>query len=1304
MSSIFDLKELSVTETPLFLFTFQPRTGAALRWCTHHVEVDGEVYEARIIGHNLFDMRTDSEEGVDGISKLTVTLANADSFCSEIERTIGWKGTKATVRFLFFDLKTGTPVSESVVVFRGVANSPDETTESTLRLTVSNRMSLQRLLVPEVRIQRRCPWNFPATLEQRTEAVDGGARGKRSLFYRCGYSPDIANGTGNLNGGVPFASCNYTRAQCQARGMFDTDTSGRHTRRFGGIEFVPAAVEVRSYGEKSYHFSAVSENASRYNDFVPVVYGTAWCAPPIVFARNDGNLTHVEVLLGMGEINGVLKVLVNDIEIPLGQPHVDMTGTGWYSVVTHGGRNGGFNLDFTDSAVNPLGDPYGSMAFMSLVVPNRVNDGTSLPKVQVLVEGLKLQRYDVSGASLGEVFDNNPAWVILDILKRCGWTDDEIDLASFAQTASYCAETIDAQDLFGNLAAIPRFQCNLVLRKRRSAADIVRGIRTASRLYLAYSTEGKLQLRSENSLGMQQPCKPAGSNSTEPLNGGWPSYEFGDGTFGTSGILRKENGEAAIRLYSRSTADTPNRYCVEFQDAFNEYQQDSLSLVDIDDVAVAGQEITGNLTALGLPNFSQAARVIRLLLNKSVLGSIYIQFETSVRAVGLKPGDIITLTYLKEGYQRQPFRITAVSPGLNYWTSEITAQIHDDAWYTDEAAECSSGTRRRTGAAIGLPRPLLGDYQDEDGESKFSVEEDAADACVVLKARFVTPRQPSESGTAIPLLSLFPTITESGGTLEGSRTYYYAVSATEQDGTESSPSFLVRATIPFSTNTNAVRLNGLSFAPSTAGFNVYRGRDTVRMHRIATAQPVAATFTDTGLASQLEAPSDEHYDHANFYWRYELQPEVSATTHTRATIGNVDLEMPANEYRGGVVRITEGTGKGQERTVVSNTATELTVAPAWTIEPDASSVFVVAEGGWQFGAMCRVGPARFEVPNHPGMVIHISGRSANVNDQECSYGLSPLTRWRIGDGSGLQTDTGVPGRPTFGLHPAGQGTVELVGLGFAELVNTRTISAGTLALNYWDELDGVSNVKLGEAVDTEDTSIHLSETGGAAEGTLVQVEGEVMRVTEVLNGGLCYIVERGMHRTAAEPHSAGSTVENLRRSVYVLPFPKEFFGSPASGSYSFPIFLPHVRIASAELTLTNAKGTGEPGEVCLTTSSDYGLRTLCGGQLSIQVGGYLAVCSDVAPPMIVEEAHCVRDISAVLREAPQGGNVELRLRRGEEEYCRLLIQAGSLQSNTVSGLYKPALNAGSQMSLDILSVPGGGSGTPGRDLTVTIRL
>jgi hypothetical protein len=170
--------------------------------------------------------------------------------------------------------------------------------------------------------------------------------------------------------------------------MFSKDSSNRDTRRFGGMEFVPPAVSVRGAGEASTRLSVIQSNEAKYNDVAPVVYGTAWLEPPVVLSRNDGNLTRMEALLGLGEMQGVRKVLVNDVEVPLGAAGESMTATGWYNVVTSGVRTGGFNLDFADGAGNPIGDPYGSMAYLSVVVPNRLSDGRALPRVRVLCDGL----------------------------------------------------------------------------------------------------------------------------------------------------------------------------------------------------------------------------------------------------------------------------------------------------------------------------------------------------------------------------------------------------------------------------------------------------------------------------------------------------------------------------------------------------------------------------------------------------------------------------------------------------------------------------------------------------------------------------------------------------------------------------------------------------------------------------------------------------------------------------------------------------------------------------------------------------
>lgn len=1308
MATIDEVKELEAAPTPLFLFDCVLSTGVVERWGTHAVTFGGNPYGARLLRHNLFELRTSSDDGLDGAPKVSLTLANADSHCSQIERETGFKGAEVTIRFVFYDLNANAPISEARVVFRGRADRAEELTESTCRVTFTNRLNLQRIVLPEVRIERRCPWIFAATAGQRQDAAGGGTKGKYSALYRCGYSPDQANGVGNLNAGVPYTTCDYTRAQCVQRGMFDRDQANNITRRFGGVEFVPAQVMVRSFGEQGSHLSPLVDNETRYNDFVPLVYGTAWHQPPIVFARNDGNLTRMEVLLGMGEIQSVVKVVVNEIEIPEAQSGLDMTATGWYTLVSTGTRTGGFNPDFSDAAGNPLGDPYGNMALLSVVAPNRISNGQTLAKIQVLTRGLKLERFDQTGTSLGEVFTNNPAWVMLDVLRRSGWLKTEVDLGSFATAAEYCDELIQTTDLNGNPVSTPRFECNLAIQNRRSAAEVAKGIRNGSSLMLTYGNGGLLTVRVENTMARQQAVKPAGSNSTSKLAGGWPAYEFSDGSATFSGLVRKPNGDPAIRLWAHSGAATANRLTVEFQDEFNDYQQDSLSLVDVDDALLTTREATAAFAALGIPNFDQATRMLRLHLNKAIDGNSFIDFETTVRGIGLAPGDLITITYLKEGLQRQPFRVVRLAPGPNYQTVQVTAQWHDDTWYTATGAS-TTGARRQKNAETGLPRPLVGSVLDLNGIEQFGITETATQRSdgsftVKLSVEFTTPSKPAATGASIPLLSLTPAINSAGGTLPGSQTLYYAISAVDVSGAESGLSFAVRAKIPAGTNTNEITLSGLSFSSGTAGFHVYRGPNPIQVLRIASNVAVAATFTDTGATAQLLGPPDANYNHANFYWRLELQPEVNAGLHSATTIGNSTLGMLANDFRGALVRVTRGTGAAQERAVIANSSTLLTVTPPWTTEPDATSFFIVANSTWTFGGLGAVSPVDIEVSNQTGATVEVSGRSANVRDDESAAELNPLTRWQIGGAGQGGVDGDVPPAPIFGLNLAGQGTIDLLGIGFANLTNTHTISAGTLTLFFWDELSSPTRFALAADVTGAGATITLGAAGPASTGDLIQIGSEVLEVVGSQSAGTQYTVNRGSHGSTAVAHAAGTPIYHLRKNVTIVPFVRDFFGSPASGSYSASIFLPDARVAAAEFFVTNVRGSGLVAAAAFGATVDQGLRTLSGGQLSIQVDGYLAVQTDAAAPLVVEDSHAPRDIFAVVREAPAGGSIQLQLRQNSTVYCTLTIADGSTTSNAVNGFGLAALAANAQVSLDVLSVPGSANTLPGRDLTVTIRL
>ncbi len=1311
MDTISHVKEQTIAQTPLLLFETTLTNGQVERWATHQVTYNLQTYNARVLRHNLFEIQTASEQGIDAVPRLSLTVANADSYGSQIETAVGWKGAKLKATFLFWDLITNGPATESLTVFQGIVNPPEEITEEAMRLTATNRMNMQRVLLPPVRIQRRCPWEFPSTQAQRQEAITGGPEGRFGRFFRCGYSAGEAGGVGNLGpGAVPFTTCAFTKADCKARGMFDKDSANNITRRFGGIEFVPPTIRVRSHGERGTHDSPVQVNEARYNDFVPLLYGTVWTEPLVVFSRNDGNLTRLEALVGLGEINQALKVVVNNVEIPAGVAGRNMTGSGWWNLMSAGTRDGGFNPDFLDGGGNPQGDPYGSMTVLSVVVPNAIHNGSSLPRVRALVEGLKVEKFDSSGTSLGYEFNNNPAWVLLDVLRRSNWQLAELDLPSFAAAAEFCDQTIAATDNNGNPISVRRFQCNLAARARRMAADVIRGVRNNARLQLSYTTDGKLGVRVENSFALQQPVKPEGSNAPAMVNGGWPAYVYADGTSGAppSGVLREESGASTARVWSRSTADTPNRFAIEFQDMFNEYQQDSFALVDIPDYARIGQEITGRLLADGIPSYDQAARLLKFFLDKSIQGNRYVEFDTTVKALHQRVGDLITVTYSKEGWINQPFRILKIAPGMNYRTVHITAQIHNDAWYQDTNGQLSliPETRRQPNVGESLPNPITGTELGPGGIIRFQITEfevTGTDGTILteVEVKFQPPVAGQSRRAGIPIVSLQPTLLTTGGTLAGNQTLYHAVTATDSEGDESSPSFTVRAKIPGGSSTNSVRLEGLSFGSGAVSFSVYRGELPTQLYRIASGQAIATQFTDTGLAAQLVSSPDPHYDHANFYWRLEEIEEKFATIVGADQVGNETLTMTPNAFVGHVVRLVEGWGAGQERAIVSNTATTVTVDREWDVVPDGTTHFTVSEAAWHFGGRARSSPARFQIPNLRDRVAQISGRSANASNVESPEALAVVTRWRIGGGGTGVADQGVPPAPSFGTAAQGDGMLQFLGIAFPELTNTQGIRSGTFRLHYRDELAGVSTMALASAIDATETSLTLNTAGNAVAGDIIQIESELMLVTEVQGGGTVYIVQRAYHGSTGASHAASKPVYTLQGKTVIVPFERNFFGTPAGGDWIHSEWLPGIRLASAEFFVTNGFGNSPATINTYTQLVDSGQRTLYGGQFNFQVEGTLGIIDDAAPALSVQQSFSIRDVYAKVKGAPAGAAILARVKQGAAVVTDVTIADGLTSSTSVNGAELPVLTAGSTLALEIVTV---GTTFPGRDLTVTIRV
>lgn len=71
----------------------------------------------------------------------------------------------------------------------------------------------------------------------------------------------------------------------------------------------------------------------------------------------------------------------------------------------------------------------------------------------------------------------------------------------------------------------------------------------------------------------------------------------------------------------------------------------------------------------------------------------------------------------------------------------------------------------------------------------------------------------------------------------------------------------------------------------------------------------------------------------------------TATAGAATTLTDSAKNWPVNGWANSQVRIISGTGAGQIRSIASNTANVLTVSAAWTVNPDATSVYRIEGNG-----------------------------------------------------------------------------------------------------------------------------------------------------------------------------------------------------------------------------------------------------------------------------------------------------------------------------------------------------------------------
>ena len=876
-------------------------------------------YVARIQRHNLEGLQERSQLGIDRFAKATIDLFDADHYIwsnfvldSSGNPKYGFRGASVQIALTMWQPGTSTFAADAPLLFVGTCDQelPRQGTEI-LSITANNGHNTATVKLPMFPIQSRCPLYFPSNAAERLQTIDPGC-----AF--CPYAPDQTGAIGNTTTanlvdptygnavtdkwGI-YIMCDYTRSSCMERlgnsantsvapdGDLMHDKAPHATGAFAGIEWSPGTYYAynKNYtsGQKIATFSYI--NSAVWGQYQNLLYSTQFVTPKISNIIEDGNATKMEAMICTGNIgsSGVQKVIVNGIEVPYNNSDVQLT---WRWVNT-GGRFGHASTDtgYSNSGHSALGDPYGSIATIEIVVYKDVFTGFGTPTVQVLASGPQLWVYtDQTTKSLqGTPYNSNPAWVLLDLLKKANWQDAEIDMPTFITAAAFCDTSISYVDQTGTTQTHPRFKCQFSLEQRKSAAEVIAGVLRCMNGYMTIGQNGLLQLFINQALGDAQPSTITGSNYNTAVptikadnsnTNGYVAYHFNE-----SNIVRTGSGDTTrpdLEFEQAATITTPNQIYIQFQDEDNQYVMDSVGEIDQPATLRAGGAlqpggslIPENLTVTGISNFDQAVRIANVSMAErqrgnaadDPRGTMVMTFGTTVKCEHLRVGNLILFSWKALGIARQLFRVMKIAPGTDFAEARVTASWHNDVWYTDLYGQAPqalySETNRNRPARMPLPWQAWGERPVTSAtnpvwssqEYQFAVAEidsASADGSPIVELQ-ISGAPPINQVSAIanpPLVPVQATVSSTGGHLTGGQTLYFQLCATDSDGNLSAPSQTIMASIPAGTNTNTVTIPKLGWQAGTAGYMVFGGSSSLLLARQATGsgQPSSIVITGDG--------------------------------------------------------------------------------------------------------------------------------------------------------------------------------------------------------------------------------------------------------------------------------------------------------------------------------------------------------------------------------------------------------------------------------------------------------------------------
>lgn len=471
---------------------------------TPHRNVSLKPIEARLLNNKFhaFEMNPDIRT-----ETISFTFENSDKNISDKFKLYG-EGVGCELFYYFAD------VDLLVSMWFGQLQKPNNADYQELKVQATNGRFSSEMMLPSRFHETTCSFNFGGLLTDVSQLETNG----------CPYDRQLGGSFGNLNGGVPFTSCDKTEADCLARlgsskyhGGFNADVNSVVTDTGTGYAGKPKTTKLKTP--------------------VPLVYGRKHIRPQMLYFRKElPDWVRMVFEIGEGPIEATYAVVIltkfiesqhivvrrGDIgqpKLPLWSNIREFSGTGVFTAA-HG-------------------------------IADHRNTSPSSIDCLLAVHGFNKAAVYTDSETYTRIWSNLRAWLILELYtnQKFGLRQDHsrFDIDSFKTAAEWGAEFVRftlGTKTYDHL----RDYCDVFL-KGETASNVISSICEQGRLSIPFQHDGKYMVT------------PFRVFTETELDDAPVFYDRGENR-----NIDRENGMPTLRVTEKSDLELVNTIKLTFED------------------------------------------------------------------------------------------------------------------------------------------------------------------------------------------------------------------------------------------------------------------------------------------------------------------------------------------------------------------------------------------------------------------------------------------------------------------------------------------------------------------------------------------------------------------------------------------------------------------------------------------------------------------------------------------------------------------------------------------------------------------